>query len=90
MLISTSLTVYSAVNNYKLKHIFCVIFSLFSRSHWSCSDMSSEIFFVKSKLKAKGYQGLSYGELSSFITEIENKKTILQRDNVPFHTAEAG
>lgn len=90
MLISTSLTVYNAVNNYKLKHIFCVIFPLFPRNHRSCLNMSSEIFFVKSELKAKGYQELSYGELSPFITEIEDKKTILQRDNAPFHTAGAG
>lgn len=52
--------------------------------------MSSEIFFIKSEFKAKWYQELSYGELSPFITEMEDKKTILQRDNAPFHTVGAG
>ena len=83
--------VYDAVNNCRLKHIFCIICSIFPRNRRSCLDMLSEIVFVKCKLNAIGYQEMLldiYRQLLHFITEIEDKKkTSFQQDNALIHTA---
>lgn len=47
--------------------------------------MLSEIVFVKNKLNAVKYQEMLHGELLFFVTEIEDKKTIFQRNNAPIH-----
>lgn len=61
------------VNNFKLKHIFCIISLILLRNHWSCLDMWSEIDFVKGKLDAIEYQ-MIHGELLPFIIKTEDKK----------------
>lgn len=42
--------------------------------------MISEIVFVKSRLKFEGYQEM-YGAVLPFVTKIEDKKWIFQRDD---------
>lgn len=41
---------YSAVNNCRVKRIFCIISSTFLRNHRPCLDMLSEVVFLKDKL----------------------------------------
>lgn len=48
--------------------------------------MLNEIVFVKRKLNAVGYQ-MFHGELLPFITEMEGKKIIFQRNNAPLDKA---
>lgn len=39
-------SIYGAVNNYRFKHIFRIISSIFPRNHWSCLNMLNKIVFV--------------------------------------------
>ena len=78
---------YSAVNNYRLKNIFCVISPIFSRNHRSYLDMLSEIVFLQDKLNAIGYREMLYDELLLFIVQIEDNKTIFQQQNTLPRTA---
>lgn len=54
--------VYSVANNYKLKQHFLRYFL--------------DYLYLNGELNATGYQKTLHGELLSFITEIEKKRTI--------------
>lgn len=49
-------------------------------------DTLSETVSVKNKLNAIKYQEMLHVELLFFVTGIEDKKTIFQRNNAPIHT----
>ena len=59
---------------------------MFPRNHRLYLNMLSEIVFIKGKLNTIGYQEMLHGELLPFITEIEEKKRIFQRDNASVRT----
>lgn len=65
-------SIYDAVNNYRFKHIFPIISSIFPRNHWSCLNMLNKIVFVKGKLNAIEYQKMVHGELLLFAIEIKD------------------
>lgn len=70
-------TTYSTVSNYKLD--FCIISFKedISKKHWSYLNISREIIFLKSRSNVMGYQETLHDELLSFVTVIEEEKTIL-------------
>lgn len=82
---------YSTVNVYRLKHIFCFIFVQYLQETAAHAwDMLKEITLWKLRIveRYRIWENIT-GELLPFANEIEDKKTIFQRDNASIHTAVA-